>query len=65
MKKWLSLLLMSLVAIVLAACTASDDAGSENSTEDKPAENVESDSNTDGEKVLFLNNGNEPTSFYP
>lgn len=65
MKKWLSLLLMSFVAIVLAACTASDDAGSENSTEDKPTENVESDSNTGGEKVLFLNNGNEPTSFDP
>ena len=65
MKKWLSLLLMSLVAIVLAACTASDDAGSTDSSEEKPAENVESDSNTGGEKVLFLNNGNEPTSFGP
>ena len=65
MKKWLSLLLMSLVAIVLAACTASDDAGSTDSSEEKPAENVESDSNTGGEKVLFLNNGNEPTSFDP
>lgn len=65
MKKWLSLLLMSLVAIVLAACTASDDAGSKNSSEEKPAENVETDSNTGGEKVLYLNNGNEPTSFDP
>ena len=65
MKKWLSLLLMSLVAIVLAACTASDDAGSKNSSEEKPAENVESDSTTGGEKVLYLNNGNEPTSFDP
>lgn len=65
MKKWLTLLLMSLVAIVLAACTASEDAGSDDSTENKPSEGVESESNTDGEKILYLNNGNEPTSFDP
>ncbi|MCH7322033.1 peptide ABC transporter substrate-binding protein [Solibacillus sp. MA9] len=65
MKKWLLLLLMSLVAIVLAACTASEDAGSSDSSEKKQSEGVESDSNTDGEKVLYLNNDNEPTSFDP
>ncbi|MBD8036140.1 peptide ABC transporter substrate-binding protein [Solibacillus sp. A46] len=63
MKKWLSLLLLSLLTIVLVACTANEETESKDS-EEKPAENAETES-TDEEKVLYLNNANEPTSFDP
>ena len=70
MKKWLSFLVLSLLVLVLAACTASEDAGSdtpkEDSTENSGTESdTGSSETTDGEKVLYLNNGNEPTSFDP
>ncbi|WP_339216442.1 peptide ABC transporter substrate-binding protein [Solibacillus sp. FSL W8-0372] len=63
MKKWLSLLLLSLLTIVLVACTANEETESKDS-EEKPAENADTES-TDEEKVLYLNNANEPTSFDP
>ena len=63
MKKWLSLLLLSLLTIVLVACTANEETESKDS-EEKPAENADAES-TDEEKVLYLNNANEPTSFDP
>lgn len=55
-KKWLALVFMSIVMLVLAACTATKDAGKEDS------------STNDGgkkEKVLRLNNSVEPNSFDP
>ncbi|MYL33878.1 peptide ABC transporter substrate-binding protein [Pontibacillus yanchengensis] len=60
MKKVLSILLASMLALVLAACTANESAGNE--------ENDSSNDNNDGgseEKVLYMNNGVEPTSMNP
>ncbi|QVY61877.1 peptide ABC transporter substrate-binding protein [Cytobacillus gottheilii] len=58
MKKLLSLFLMGLLVYVLAACTANENAGNE--TEQPDGEDTET-----AEKVLYLNNGQEPTSFDP
>lgn len=57
MKKWLTVLFVAVFAIVLSACTASKDAGKEPSSG-----KGEGDAK---EKVLYLNNGSEPTSFDP
>lgn len=57
MKKWLSLIVLALVMVFMAACTANEDAGSNDSN------NASEDSKE--EKVLHLNNGVEPTSFDP
>lgn len=66
MKKWLSLLFLSLMVFVLAACTANDNTDTSSESEEKPTEDVETDSSSnDGKKVLYLNNDNEPTSFDP
>lgn len=61
MKKWLVLFLMAMFVFVLAACTASEDAGEEKDTDTTE----EGTSNSGGEKILRLNNGEEPTSFDP
>lgn len=67
MKKFLFLLLAVLTVVVLAACTANEDTDGED-----PKENVDqSDGDDNGEtadadgKVLYLNNGTEPTSLDP
>ncbi|MEI4771046.1 peptide ABC transporter substrate-binding protein [Psychrobacillus sp. FJAT-51614] len=65
MKKWLSLFALAFLALVLSACTANKNAG-----EEKPAETTKGEEKTEEaevakEKVLYLNNGNEPTSFDP
>ncbi|MBC5635652.1 peptide ABC transporter substrate-binding protein [Ornithinibacillus sp. BX22] len=67
MKKFLFLLFAVLTVVVLAACTANDD-----TDEEDPTENVdEPDGDDNGEtadadgKVLYLNNGTEPTSLDP
>ncbi|MBN8190550.1 peptide ABC transporter substrate-binding protein [Bacillus sp. NTK074B] len=57
MKKVISVLLVGMLLFVLAACTATKDAGSESSSGD-------SKKKEEG-KVLHLNNGAEPTSFDP
>jgi dipeptide transport system substrate-binding protein len=56
MRKLLSVCLTGLLLFVLAACTATQDAGKEKGS---------NDSKDSGEKVLYLNNGAEPTSFDP
>ena len=61
MKKWLSLLLLSVLVLVLAACTANED--DDSATTDDASDTEEA--NTSDEKVLYLNNSNEPTSFDP
>ena len=70
MKKWLSFLLVAMLALVLAACTATKDAGKDTEKKDDPA--TETDEGTEegteeatGEKILYMNNGEEPTSFDP
>lgn len=66
MKKLLSLLLIGLLAFLLGACTAKEDVGSE------PQKNENEQNQEEGnkeevasEKILYLNNGMEPTSFNP
>ena len=59
MKKWLLLVLTALLVTVLAACTANNDAG------EKPAGDSDKGDEKTEEKVLYLNNGNEPTTFDP
>ncbi|WP_210366584.1 peptide ABC transporter substrate-binding protein [Bacillus sp. REN3] len=59
MKKYLAILLAALLAFTLAACTANENAGKE--TDGKDGKNKEKG----GEKVLYMNNGQEPTSFDP
>ncbi|MFA1642140.1 ABC transporter substrate-binding protein [Chryseomicrobium imtechense] len=60
MKKWLLLTLAVVFALMLAACTANEEAG-DDATNTDPADGEE----TAAEKVLYLNNGNEPTTFDP
>lgn len=64
MKRWLLVLVAGLLAVVLAACTANDDAGKET---DDSTDSIEeqADESASGDKVLRLNNGDEPTSFDP
>ncbi|MCM3744679.1 peptide ABC transporter substrate-binding protein [Sporosarcina luteola] len=71
MKKWLSFLMVAMLALVLAACTANKEAGKE---PEKPAENTSTDEGKEEgkkdedvaiEKTLLMNNGEEPTSFDP
>ncbi|MGE7622613.1 peptide ABC transporter substrate-binding protein [Viridibacillus sp. NPDC096237] len=57
MKKWLTVLFVAVFAIVLSACTASKEAGKEPSS-------GKGEGDAKG-KVLYLNNGSEPTSFDP
>ncbi|WP_186670901.1 peptide ABC transporter substrate-binding protein [Sporosarcina sp. BP05] len=65
MKKWLTFIIVAMLALVLAACTATKDAGKEpekvkdTKGEEKKEETVAK------EKILYLNNGEEPTSFDP
>lgn len=61
MKKWWLLLAVAVMTIALVACTANEDAGKEKDGDDKE-EAVEE---TTAQKVLYLNNGDEPTSFDP
>lgn len=61
MRRYLSLLLTGLLIFVLAACTAKQDAGSDPKEKEKTNGKEEKVS----EKVLYLNNGAEPTSFDP
>ncbi|SUJ21958.1 peptide ABC transporter substrate-binding protein [Sporosarcina pasteurii] len=66
MKKWWMLLIVALMAIALIACTANEEAGKEPQKEGEETEETEeaTDEKTD-KKVLYLNNGDEPTSFDP
>lgn len=59
MKKFAALFMSLLMVFVMAACTASKDAGSEENTKDNGKKKAA------GEKVLYMNNGQEPTSFDP
>ncbi|MBM7703235.1 peptide ABC transporter substrate-binding protein [Metabacillus iocasae] len=59
MKKLISLCVMAVLVLALAACTATKDAGSE------PAKSDGSSKEGSSEKVLRLNNSSEPTSFDP
>ncbi|MFS0689475.1 peptide ABC transporter substrate-binding protein [Sporosarcina sp. 179-K 8C2 HS] len=71
MKKWLTFLMVAMLALVLAACTANKDAGKD---KEKPADTTSTDKGKEEgkteeaaskEKILLMNNGEEPTSFDP
>lgn len=64
MKKFLSLLLTGIMIFVLAACTAKENAGTEEPGK-KERDNEGTKEEVVTEKVLYLNNGMEPTSFDP
>lgn len=59
MKKLMIMLAAIMLLFSLSACTANKDAGSE------PKDNGKEKTADKGEKVLYLNNGQEPTSFDP
>lgn len=73
LKKWLIFLVVGMLALFLAACTANKDAGKEpadtNTDSATPSDEEKDDEAageaTSGEKILYLNNGEEPTSFDP
>lgn len=66
LKRFLLLLLTGLTIVVLAACTANESAGEEPEDEgETDTEDTEAVEEEDGEKVLYLNNGVEPTSLDP
>lgn len=71
MKKWLTFLMVAMLALVLAACTANKEAGKEpekptdNTSTDEGKEEGKTDETAAGEKILLMNNGEEPTSFDP
>ena len=71
MKKCLTFLLVAMLALVLAACTTTKDDGTETDKEnekekdDGKTEEVAEDDEKAAEKILYLNNGEEPTSFDP
>ncbi|MER2089483.1 MAG: peptide ABC transporter substrate-binding protein [Sporosarcina sp.] len=62
MKKWLTFLIVAMLALVLAACTATKDAGKE---PEKEKDDSKKEEPVATEKILYLNNGEEPTSFDP
>src|SRR5690625_3709818 len=66
MKKWLLFLGMSMVMVVLVACTANKDAGEDPKEEPESTEKAEKEEDEkEEEKELYLNNGIEPTSLNP
>ncbi|MCG3087628.1 peptide ABC transporter substrate-binding protein [Sporosarcina cyprini] len=71
MKKWLMFLAMAMLALVLAACTANKEAGKEpektdgNTSSTDEGKDGSGEEASSGDKVLYLNNGQEPTSFDP
>src|SRR5690625_1819940 len=70
MKKWLSLLFIVFLAIALVACsTGGSDEEGQTDTEDETEDNGEEENNQDessgDKKILYMNNGIEPTSFDP
>ncbi|WP_318616643.1 peptide ABC transporter substrate-binding protein [Sporosarcina sp. YIM B06819] len=69
MKKWLTFVIVAMLTLVLAACTATKDAGKEPVKDDiKKDEGTEEGTKEEplaAEKILYLNNGEEPTSFDP
>lgn len=64
MKKWLVFIVAVLTVFVLAACTANEDTGKE-AGDGKDKDKADAAEETSDEKVLYLNNGEEPTSFNP
>lgn len=57
MKKFLTMLMAAMLVFTMAACTANENTGKETDGKDNGEKGEE--------KVLYLNNGQEPTSFDP
>ena len=58
-------MVIAFLTIVLAACTANEEAGKKPADTDTKAPETGEKEEPAEEKVLYLNNGNEPTSFDP
>lgn len=65
MKKWLLVSVAAFLLLFVAACTANQDAGSDNGSSNTNSGDGNNGDDEVGEKVLYLNNGQEPTSFDP
>lgn len=68
MKKWFLLFISVLTIIALAACTTNsggDDSDTESNEGNESSEEGESEGAESEEKVLYMNNGEEPTSLNP
>lgn len=69
MKKWLMFVVVAMLALVLTACTTTKENGKEpaksNDTKKDGTEEGKKDDEAAEDKVLYLNNGEEPTSFDP
>src|SRR5690625_1272524 len=65
MKKWLLFLVMSIVMVIFAACTANEEAGEDPKEEPESTEDAKKEEGEEEGKVLHLNNGIEPTSLNP
>src|SRR5690625_4822864 len=65
MKKWLLFLVMSMVMVIFAACTANEEAGEDPKEEPESTEDAKKEEGEEEGKVLHLNNGIEPTSLNP
>ncbi len=69
-KKWLLALMVTLLTMLLVACTTStgegedEESNSENNTEENESSN-ENEGDEGDKKILYLNNATEPTSFDP
>jgi len=61
MKRWFTVVMMLGIALMLAACTANESAGEK---EKDDGEDSTKEAETE-EKVLYMNNGDEPTSLNP
>lgn len=65
MRKWLFIIVTFLFILFITACTAGEDAGKETTANDGKNSSEQTGDNNTGEKVLYLNNAEEPTSFDP
>ncbi len=65
MRKWLFIIVTFLFILFITACTAGEDAGKETTANDGNNSSEQTGDNNTGEKVLYLNNAEEPTSFDP
>ncbi len=67
MRKYVLFLLAIITAVALMACSTGEDAGEEKPADDDDAEETEGTDGEDdgGEKIFYINNGDEPKSFDP
>lgn len=67
MRKFLLFLLAMITAVALIACSTGEDAGEEKPKDNDPgeAEGTDGEDEEDGDKIFYINNGDEPKSLDP